>query len=165
MNESKLRENYKNIQNNTFKEITKILKNNNYDVYNNLSDFIASIFNVDRSDMLSKSLDRDICRARWMLWSALYNFYEKTYEEIAKLASYEDNTTTGSGVLQGIKKLNEEMQNSINLKDKWFQVRQLITLGRSPHNYSNDLSKTMGYKPQRIKVCVPKDVEVDIVKE
>ena len=40
MNESKLRENYKNIQNNTFKEITKILKNNNYDVYNNLSDFI-----------------------------------------------------------------------------------------------------------------------------
>ena len=165
MNESKLRENYKNIQNNTFKEITKILKNNNYDVYNNLSDFIASIFNVDRSDMLSKSLDRDICRARWMLWSALYNFYEKTYEEIAKLASYEDNTTTGSGVLQGIKKLNEEMQNSINLKDKWFQVRQLITLGRSPHTYSNDFSKTMGYKPQRIKVCVPKDVEVDIVKE
>ena len=85
MNESKLRENYKNIQNNTFKEITKILKNNNYDVYNNLSDFIASIFNVDRSDMLSKSLDRDICRARWMLWAALYNFYEKTYEEIAAM--------------------------------------------------------------------------------
>lgn len=162
MNEQNLKRNFSNIKNNTLQQVCMILRNSNFDVYNNLADFIAALFNVDKADMLSKDLDRENCRARWMFWLALYNYYDKSYEDIANLSFFDDAKVEVGSVGYGVNKIQEEMQNSVNLRDKWFQVKTLINLGRSPNNCQNKSNDTTRPK---VKISVSKDVDLDIVRD
>ncbi|HSQ89378.1 hypothetical protein [Romboutsia sp.] len=162
MNEQKLKKNFNNIKNDTLQEVCMILRNSNFDVYNNLADFISALFNVEKADMLSKDLDRENCRARWMWWLTLYTYYDKSYENIANLSSYDDSKVEVGSVGYGVNKIQEEMQNSVNLRDKWFQVKTLINSGRNLNNYSN---KSVDAIRPKVKISVSKDVDLDIVRD
>ena len=164
MNEQKLKKSFSDIKSNILYEVSKVLRNSNYEVYDNLGDFISALFNVDRADMMSKDLDREVCRARWMWWLALYTYYDKSYENIASLSSFEDSKVTVDSVGYGINKIQEEMKNSVNLRDKWFQVKSLITLGKSPNNYSNKSTDVLGYKP-KVKISISKDVDLELIRD
>ena len=182
MNEYKLKKDYHNINKNIIDKVANIIKDGDitdpkhkdtineylksvdYNYCNSLCEFIASLFNVDRADLLSCDKRSDITHARWMYWNTLYFMLRKNYREISTLSSIEGCRKDISTIGKGIETLNFEMKNDILLKSKWNIIQQFVFIGNHPNAYDTPFSDVIS-KPLNITVRKPKNVKVTIIDD
>ena len=180
MNEYKLRKDYHNISKSVIDKVANIIKDGDitdpkhkdtineymravdYNYCNILCEFISSLFNVDRAEVLSCDKRSDITHARWMYWNTLYYMFKKSYREIAIISSLEGETKDVSTVHKGIESLGYEMKTDILLKDKWNIIQQFVFIGKHPNAYDTPFSDIIS-KPINITVHKPKNVNVTII--
>lgn len=173
MNESKLKQDYRNINKKCIEEIEKLkdsseqicnesikeyLKDIEYNYYNNLCDFIASIFNVDRADIISSDKRMNVVRARWMFWMALKFLLKKTNQEISSLTDLEGKFFNASSISFGINNIQSEMKNDFLLAGKWEVIKKMIL---PPKEIKDEDSK----EEMTIKIIKPKGVILDIIEK
>lgn len=180
MNESKLKKDFQNINKNIVDKVYNIAKDNDitnpeyeplikelmgsvdYDYANSLAEFIASLFGVDRCDMLTKSKSVNIVHARELWWNALYFLMGKNYKEIALITTLEDSTWRKVSIGIGINRVSVEMKNNYELQNKWDIIKKMVSVGKHDSSCNDNTGEPIKYK---VKVYKPKNVNIEIVEE
>jgi len=181
MNEIKMRKDYRDLGERTISDIERVIENGeiyspknkaklkdilqkmDFNSANAIGEFTASIFGVDRADLLSSDRTMEVTYARWMYWYALYFMCRKSYRMIAILTSLETNGHKPDAICSGITKLQTEMKVNNSLQQKWDVIKKMIYIGRHPDAYDNPFSDPMPI--QHVKVIKPKNVEIEIVEK
>lgn len=112
----------------TLKEVCDILRKYDMNWEISLSYFVASLFDVDRADMLSKDRSKDIVYARWFYWYVLREVCKKDYETIAQEVSIDDAIFVTSSIYQGISNMQELISSNSFYRDKWMIVKSMVSL-------------------------------------
>ena len=112
----------------TLKEVCDILRKYDMNWEISLSYFVASLFGVDRADMLSKDRSKDIVYARWFYWYVLREVCKKDYETIAQEVSIDDAIFVTSSIYQGISNMQELISSNSFYRDKWMIVKSMVSL-------------------------------------
>lgn len=135
MNEEKIQKDYCNLDEKTFKEISRILKKYDWNVYDSLSCFVASIFNINRGDMLSTANTKDdnILHARQLFWTGLHYFCGKSYQDIARLTLIEGGEYAPRTIGDNINSFEAERRTNQILDNKYHIIKNLIKLKANPH--------------------------------
>lgn len=128
MNCQKLKNDFINMKDKTLKEVCDILRKYDMNWEISLSYFVASLFGVDRADMLSKDRSKDIVYARWFYWYALREVCKKDYETIAQEVSIDDAIFVTSSIYQGISNMQELISSNSFYRDKWMIVKSMVSL-------------------------------------
>lgn len=177
MNEKKLKSDYQNINKNIIDKVSNIIKNGDitnpiykkdinellrtidYDYCNSIGEFVASICNVDRADILAKDKSTDIVHARCLWWYSLYFMLRKNYREISIISSIEDVEWSYEAVSAAITRIQSELQTDYVLQNKWDFIKKMIYIGKHQDAYDTPFSDTIGRK---IKIYKPKNIEIEI---
>lgn len=180
MNENKLKKDYHNINKNIIDKVANIIKegditdpknkelikeylaNTDYEYCNCIGEFVASIFGVDKCDILAKDKSIELVHARCLWWYALYFMLRKSYREISILVNLEDVTWNEKSICVSINRIQEELTNNIELQTKWDIIKKMIYIGEHKNAYDNPFSMSMGYK---IRVYKPKGVKIEVIEE
>ena len=128
MNCQKLKNDFINMKDKTLKEVCDILRKYDMNWEISLSYFVASLFGVDRADMLSKDRSKDIVYARWVYWYVLREVCKKDYETIALEVSIDDAIFVTSSIYQGISNMQELISSNSFYRDKWMIVKSMVSL-------------------------------------
>lgn len=128
MNCQKLKNDFINMKDKTLKEVCDILRKYDMNWEISLSYFVASLFGVDRADMLSKDRSKDIVYARWLYWYVLREVCKKDYETIAQEVSIDDAIFVTSSIYQGISNMQELISSNSFYRDKWMIVKSMVNL-------------------------------------
>lgn len=128
MNCQKLKNDFINMKDKTLKEVCDILRKYDMNWEISLSYFVASLFGVDRADMLSKDRSKDIVYARWLYWYVLREVCKKDYETIAQEVSIDDAIFVTSSIYQGISNMQELISSNSFYRDKWMIVKSMVSL-------------------------------------
>ena len=128
MNCQKLKNDFINMKDKTLKEVCDILRKYDMNWEISLSYFVASLFGVDRADMLSKDRSKDIVYARWCYWYVLREVCKKDYETIAQEVSIDDAIFVTSSIYQGISNMQELISSNSFYRDKWMIVKSMVSL-------------------------------------
>lgn len=182
MNEYKLRKDYQNINKSIIDKIANIVENGSianpkhkdainefmktvdYDYCNSVCEFIASIFNVNRADILSCDKRSDITHARWAYWHTLYFSFKRTYREIAIISSLEGELKDISTIRKGIDSLQSEINGNSLLKNKISMIKQLIYIGNHPDSYDTPFSDVVS-KDIHVMIKKPKGISIDVIED
>lgn len=128
MNCQKLKNDFINMKDKTLKEVCDILRKYDMNWEISLSYFVASLFGVDRADMLSKDRSKDIVYARRFYWYVLREVCKKDYETIAQEVSIDDAIFVTSSIYQGISNMQELISSNSFYRDKWMIVKSMVNL-------------------------------------
>lgn len=128
MNCQKLKNDFINMKDKTLKEVCDILRKYDMNWEISLSYFVASLFGVDRADMLSKDRSKDIVYARWFYWYVLREVCKKDYETIAQEVSIDDAIFVTSSIYHGISNMQELISSNSFYRDKWMIVKSMVNL-------------------------------------
>ena len=128
MNCQKLKNDFINMKDKTLKEVCDILRKYDMNWEISLSYFVASLFGVDRADMLSKDRSKDIVYARWFYLYVLREVCKKDYETIAQEVSIDDAIFVTSSIYQGISNMQELISSNSFYRDKWMIVKSMVSL-------------------------------------
>lgn len=128
MNCQKLKNDFINMKDKTLKEVCDILRKYDMNWEISLSYFVASLFGVDRADMLSKDRSKDIVYARWFYWYVLREVCKKDYKTIAQEVSIDDAIFVTSSIYQGISNMQELISSNSFYRDKWMIVKSMVSL-------------------------------------
>ena len=128
MNCQKLKNDFINMKDKTLKEVCDILRKYDMNWEISLSYFVASLFGVDRADMLSKDRSKDIVYARWFYGYVLREVCTKDYETIAQEVSIDDAIFVTSSIYQGISNMQELISSNSFYRDKWMIVKSMVSL-------------------------------------
>lgn len=128
MNCQKLKNDFINMKDKTLKEVCDILRKYDMNWEISLSYFVASLFGVDRADMLSKDRSKDIVYARWFYRYVLREVCKKDYETIAQEVSIDDAIFVTSSIYQGISNMQELISSNSFYRDKWMIVKSMVSL-------------------------------------
>ena len=128
MNCQKLKNDFINMKDKTLKEVCDILRKYDMNWEISLSYFVASLFGVDRADMLSKDRSKDIVYARWFYWYVLREVCKIDYETIAQEVSIDDAIFVTSSIYQGISNMQELISSNSFYRDKWMIVKSMVNL-------------------------------------
>lgn len=182
MNEYKMRKDYQNINKSIIDKISNIvqsgsianpkhkeainefMKATDYDYCNSLCEYIASLFNVNRAEILSYDKRKDVTYARWSYWHTLYYSFRKSYREIAVMSSLEGEIKDISTIRKGIESLNYELKANDMLRKKLGMIKQLIYIGEHPNSYDTPFSDAIS-KDIHVMITRPKGVKIDIREE
>jgi len=179
MNELKLKNNYKNIENDVINKVEEIIKKGNitdpkykdiikeymnsvdFDYCNCIGDYVASLFGVDRSDMLSFDKRENVVRARWMWWLALHFIFKFSYRNIMIIVSIEGNVANKDVICRGISNIQEEMKSNSLLTNKWNIIKKMA----SADNHFASIEENKENKDIQISVYKKKNtnVKVDLI--
>lgn len=180
MNENKLKKDYQNINKNIIDKIAHIIKDgditdegnkeaikeylstSDYNYCSCIGEYIASLFGVDKCDILSKDKSINLVHARSLWFNAMRFMLRKSYREIAVLISLEDVSWSEATIADAVRRIEDELKNNIDLQAKWDIIKKMIYIGKHPNAYNNPFSAPTGYK---IKVFKPKNIEIEIVEE
>ena len=122
-----------------------------------LADFIASLCNVEKEKMFSTCNNLDVAQARWLFWYAYRYMTNETYEKIGKLSGeLYGKTFTKVGVAASVNKMYELIENGGIWRKRWLIVKRIIKI-------SNTLIEEQENQP--IRIVVPKDANVELIKQ
>lgn len=122
-----------------------------------LADFIASLCNVEKEKMFSTCNNLDVAQARWLFWYAYRYMTNETYEKIGKLSGeLYGKTFTKVGVAASVNKMYELIENGGIWRKRWLIVKRIIKI-------SNTLIEEQENQP--IKIVIPKDANVELIKQ
>lgn len=180
MNENKLKEDYQNIYKNTINKVANIIKegdikdpknkdlikeylnNTDYEYCNCIGEFIASLFGIDRADMIVKDKSIEVVHARGLWWYALYFMMHKSDREISIMMELSDATWKETSICLCRNRIKDELKLDIDLRYKWDMIKKMIYIDKHPNAYDEPFSAPIGYK---IKIFKPKGIDVQIVEE
>ena len=178
MNESKLNKDYQNINKAIIDKVYNIINNGDitnpkykpiikelmesvdYNYANSIGEFVASLFGVDRCDMLSKDKTINIVHARSLWWNALYFIMGKSYKEISTISSLEDIVWNYNSVCESINRIGNEINNNYELQNKWDIIKKIIYIGKHEKSGDNNIGGSIKHK---VKIYKPKDVDIEVV--
>lgn len=180
MNEEKLKREFANVNRNIIDKLQNVIKDGDitnpkykglinefmnsvdYTYCNCIGEYIASLFGIDRCDMLAKDKTINVTYARNMWWLAMRYMLRKSFGEIALISSFESIEWDESTINHSVSKINKEIEDNFELRYKWDMVKKLIAIGKNGNAYDNPFSAKYGYK---IRVMRPKNVEVEVVED
>lgn len=154
MDQDKIKEQYRAINDTTCKKIEEILENMDFNSCDNIGDFIAALFSVDRADMLSKDRTIKVVHARWMWWYAMYLMYHKSYSEIACITTFEGVERNSNSIVLSIKKLQSELKNNLDLRLKWAVIKTMVSSRQDEVINTKSNNKVRIYKPKHVEIEV-----------
>lgn len=134
MNETKLKQDFQNIDETIYVEINEILKRHNYDWYICLLEIISAIYNVDKCDVLTKDKAENLVHARWTYWYALNTFCHKNYREISEDSSIDDTQFVPNTIKDGIICIQALIAQNVFYAEKWRTIRRLVESKMKPRH-------------------------------
>lgn len=136
-------------------ETARLLKNYNYDLCDNLIYFVSAICDIDPYDMLSINDKIHVSQSRWLLWYAWRYMTHESYEKISERAYIEGHKFKTRSVAAGIEKMSKIIEQETIWAKRWAIIKHIIKMWKS---------KTEDNDKKEIVVCVPKNINVKIVK-
>lgn len=165
-NDNEIRNEWKDLQKKSFKEIEAVLRKYDYNTQTMLAAFCANICDVDVADMLSPTDNMYITQSRWLYMYALRYMTHDTYDKIASRLALDGCKFTKDGVRKGIEKMAGLIESDDMWLGRWIVIKRMIKLKQNPHDYP--LSDNMNPMPEKYKLVlhVPKgmgeNIDIDI---
>ena len=157
MTEEEIKQNLEENERKTIEYICGALNTYGFSVRLYLADFIASLCNVEKEKMFSTCNNLDVAQARWLFWYAYRYMTNETYEKIGKLSGeLYGKTFTKVGVAASVNKMYELIENGGIWRKRWLIVKRII-------KFSNTLIEEQENQP--IKIIIPKDANVELIKQ
>ena len=157
MTEEEIKQNLEENERKTIEYICGALNTYGFNVRLYLADFIASLCNVEKEKMFSTCNNLDVAQARWLFWYAYRYMTNETYEKIGKLSGeLYGKTFTKVGVAASVNKMYELIENGGIWRKRWLIVKRII-------KFSNTLIEEQENQP--IKIIIPKDANVELIKQ
>ncbi len=107
-------------------DLNLLLSQMDYDIQDIIMSYIANLCNVRVSDMLSSCDNVTIAQVRWLVWYALRQIYNDTYEKIAQRTSLDGCTFTSFAVGKGIAKMTFLINSVPQWGYRWRLVDKVI---------------------------------------
>lgn len=165
MNENAMKKEINSLREKSFKEIEKILGRYNFDEQDMIASFVASLCDVEVSDMLSVTNNTQIAQARWLYWFALRYYTHDTYQTISERTKLDGHAFAAAGIGMCITKMSNLIEQDDVWKRRWVVTRRMMRLLGDPHDYQ---LSDFAYNSQKYKLLlqVPKGegnrVEVNV---
>lgn len=140
------------IDNSVIENVCKILDKYNYDLLNNLIQYVAALCNLDPVDMLSISDKIYVSQSRWLLWYAYRYMTHESYEKIAERTCMEGHVFNTRSVAAGIEKMAHIIETEEIWQKRWAIIKKIIKLWRNAKVEEEN----------EITVTVPKDWKVKV---
>jgi hypothetical protein len=157
MTEEEIKQNLEENERKTIEYICGALNTYGFSVRLYLADFIASLCNVEKEKMFSTCNNLDVAQARWLFWYAYRYMTNETYEKIGKLSGeLYGKTFTKVGVAASVNKMYELIEQQPIWRKRWLIVKRII-------KFSNTLIEEQENQP--IRIVVPKDANVELIKQ
>ena len=157
MTEEEIKQNLEENERKTIEYICGALSTYGFSVRLYLSDFIASLCNVEKEKMFSTCNNLDVAQARWLFWYAYRYMTNETYEKIGKLSGeLYGKTFTKVGVAASVNKMYELIEQQPIWRKRWLIVKRII-------KFSNSLIEEDEKQP--IRIVVPKNANVELIKQ
>lgn len=143
---------WNDINDRTIKEVCGLLDKYNYDLLNNLIQYVAALCNLDPIDMLSISDKIYVSQSRWLLWYAHRYMTHESYEKIAERTCIEGHVFNTRSVAAGIEKMAHIIETEEIWQKRWAIIKKIIKLWRSNETEEN----------KEITITIPKDWKVKV---
>lgn len=143
---------WNDINDRTIKDVCGLLDKYNYDLLNNLIQYVAALCNLDPIDMLSISDKIYVSQSRWLLWYAHRYMTHESYEKIAERTCIEGHVFNTRSVAAGIEKMAHIIETEEIWQKRWAIIKKIIKLWRSNETEEN----------KEITITIPKDWKVKV---
>jgi len=151
--ESKINE----MEQKVLKDMEIILKRHNFNMTTFLAHIIASICDIDVTEIFSVNNKAYLSQSRWMFWYAYRYMTGETYERIAEKTSFEGHKFHVQAIIHGITSFAKLLEYDRSWGDKWKMVKEFIKI-------KNGMGQGKDEKHE-VVITVPKNVEVKIKKQ
>lgn len=156
MTEEQFKQNIKENENSVVQKICDILKNHEKLIALYLSDFVASLCDIEKEKMFAKYDSIDAAQARWMFWYAYRYMTNETYEKIGKISKEKyGRVFTVACVSLCIGKMNRLIEQQPIWGKRWAIIKRAI------REYNSSLNEPL----IPITIKLPKNVTVTIEQD
>lgn len=163
---------WKETREDSVKAITSVLRHHEYDMQSVLADIVASLCDVDVTDMLSSSNKQYLSQARWLFWYAYRFLTQETYEKIAVRTTVDGHTFRPQSIFIGINNMGRMISAANNVwYIRWELIKSIIKEDKnnvavnSKRGGNGDYVGDMEGKKMKVKIVVPENVEIDIIRQ
>ena len=154
MSEEQLSEILAENDENVVSDVCNILAGHGNLIISSLADFVASMCHVDKDAMFANNTTLVVSQARWLFWYAYRYMTNETYCKIGKeTGALYGREFTQFGVSSGVGKMSVLIEKEPIWRKRWSIIKRIIK------EYNGE------EKPEPVKVFVPKNVNVEVIKE
>lgn len=151
--DDEIKNTWDSIDENVLEQINTLLQNYQYDLLNNITNYVASLCNIDPYDMLSVSDKVYISQSRWLLWYSWRYMTHESYEKIAEHTCIEGHVFNTRSVAAGIEKMAKIIEQEKIWEKRWSILKHIIKLWKS----NNDMQEN-----KTITINIPKDMDIKV---
>lgn len=149
--DEEVKQTWDKIDDDVFQKINELLQNYQYNLLNNITNYVASLCNIDAYDMLSVSDKVYISQSRWLLWYAWRYITHEPYEKIAEHTCVEGHVFNTRSVAAGIEKMAKIIEQEKIWEKRWNILKRIIKLWKSDDEKKQD---------NTITINIPKELDV-----
>lgn len=175
MEEGKMEEwkaTWKETREDSVKAITEVLRRYEYDMQAVLADIVASLCDVNVTDMLSSSNKQYLSQARWLFWYAYRVLTQETYEKIAVRTTVDGHTFRPQSIFIGINNMGRMISAANNVwYMRWEMIKSIIkedknnAVANGRKGIDGGDMGNMEERKMKVKIVVPENVELDIIRQ
>ena len=131
--------------------VINMFRENEIDMMQYLADTVASLCNIDKSDMLGKTARPHIANARWLYWYAYRYMTGETYEKIAEMTNkIATGHFTASTICSACNRMDELKTAEPIWQKRWNTIKRVVRLRDAQYHDRND---------NVITITVPKEMK------
>lgn len=159
MKESEMLDAISNNEKETIKTVCDALNGHEAMIRSCLSDFVASLCGVSKEEMMSGQGGVDVTQARWLFFYAYKYMTGDTCERIGSFVSSADGGTyRAQSVSYGISQMSSYIDSFHVWNKRWTILKSVIKKVR-------DLKIEESPTDKSVKIIVPKDTKVELIKQ
>lgn len=161
MNIDEAKDFFENKDKEIVEQICYILRGYENVILHHVSDFVASICGVDRTQMLSNCDKIPLAQARWLYWYAIRYMTNDTYDKIADRTALQGHHFASSSIGLCINKMARLIESEPIWKKRWYIVKPILRMWMEKHAGTSHNEET------KVVISCPKDcnIKFDIKKE
>ena len=131
--------------------VINLFRDSEIDMMTYLADTVASLCNIDKDEMLSKTARPHIANARWLYWYAYRYMTRETYEKIAEMTNrIAKGHFTASTICSACNRMEELKSSEPMWQKRWNTIKRIVRM-RDCSGSGND--------EYTITVCVPRELK------
>jgi len=155
VDEEKIKSDLSTIEKDTIENVCNLLRQQNKATYMYLADYVASVCDVDKDEMLSDTKHLCNSHARWLYWYAYRYMTKESYDAIAKKGeSYRRFTESCVGIC--VAKMSMMIEQEAIWKKRWAIIKRVVKV-----ILGNMCEEPYDEQILTLKVIAPKGVKVE----
>ena len=127
INEEKIKEDWTRLDNDTVEEVKRLLKGHEQNIQEYLIDFIASLCDVDKNEMMTSTSKAKYVHARWLLWYTL-RYMGESFSKIAQITGRYGRSYVDNGIANSVTKMGGMIVCITVWSKRWDVIKRVLDL-------------------------------------